>query len=186
MTSTGYDEELYADLADDYDSSLKGPSSYSPDQRQALEIYTGLAYGGNGYEWLNKALRNGDQGALDEHASAGGMTYRQVSDHLHAAMSQTRTSRDMVVFRGIRAGAIPPLQIGDEITDDAFISTSVDPGEAQDFSYTSDGTVLEVSVPKGTPALRGEPDEHELILKPGSRMRVVGREPNGHVKVVLV
>lgn len=189
MNSKGYDEELYADLKEDYSSALDEPRIYTQQQRDAISVYTGPSYGNNGYKLLNRALRRGDHDALKAEApirTGRGMTYQQVADHLNSAMDQTRTRRDMVVYRGIKPGGLPPVLVGDEITDHGFISTSMDPGEAQGFSYNSAGTLLEISLPKGTPALRGEVSEHELILKPGTRMRVVEKGPNGHIKVVLV
>jgi hypothetical protein len=190
--SDDYDEGLYDDLRDEYKRALEGPRSYTPDQRTAIRAYISPSFGGNGYEWLNKALRNGDRGALEAHAPTNGsqMTYQQIADHLHAALDQTRTKRDLVSYRGVKAGAIPKLQVGDEITDDGFISTSMDPGEAQGFSQELGGdkggaTVFEISVPAGTHALAGEKSEHELLLRPGSTFRVVSVE-GGFTKVVLV
>lgn len=185
MHSDRYDKGLYNDLLKEYSTSLsKQPSHYTSDQRTAIDTYSG-----NGYKQLNEALRTGDRGALDEPAfrgSTGDVTYQGVADHLLVAMSQTRTTRDVVVFRGVKEGGLPPLRVGDELVDRGFISTSMDPGEAEGFSYNKLGTVLQVVVPKGTPALRGNPDEHELILRPGTRMKVVGKDSNGHIKVVLL
>lgn len=179
----GYDEELYNDLIGEYNDSVSKKGEYTPNHRAAIDSYAGYSY-----KHLNRYLRGGGQSNPSSTPNAD--QWQKMSDLLNEALDQTQTKRDLVVYRGVRGGAIPKLQVGDEITDHGFISTSMDPGEAQGFSegYATDGpgaTVFEVSVPAGTHALQANVDEHELVLRPGSTMRVVSIE-NGITKVVLV
>lgn len=179
-----YDEEVYNQLTGEYNGSISKSGEYTSDQQAAVH-----SYAGSSYKYLNRYLRKGGQSnpGSTPHADK----WQKMADLLHEALNLTRTKRDVVVYRGVKPGAIPPLQVGDEITDDGFISTSMDPGEAQGFGqgYHSDTgakpTVFQVSVPAGTNALRANEDEHELVLGPGSTMRVVSIE-NGFTKVVLV
>lgn len=177
-----YDEEVYNQLTGEYNSSVN-KGEYTPQHRAAID-----AYAGHSYQYLNRYLREGGQANSSSVPHAD--KWQKMADLLHEALDRTTTKRDLVVYRGVKAGAIPKLQVGDEITDHGFISTSMDPGEAQGFGegYSEAGakpTIFEVSVPAGTHAVRANEDEHELVLRPGSTMKVVGIE-NGITKVVLV
>lgn len=186
--SDDYEKADYERLRREYESAVDRPETYSYEQRAAI-----ASYAGSGYKWLNRYLRNNEQENLAaEHsklsvATRSTASWQRMADLLHEAMDQSRTNRDVVVFRGVRKGALPPnLKVGDEITDDGFISTSMDPGEASGFGWDDPGaTIFHVSVPRGTNALPGSKDEHELILRPGSTMKVVGFE-GPFTKVVLV
>lgn len=177
-----YDEAVYNDLAGEYNTSVN-KGEYTSEHRAAIS-----SYAGSSYKYLNRYLRGGGQSnpGSTPHADK----WQKMADLLNEALDRTTTKRDLVTYRGVKAGAIPKLQVGDEITDHGFISTSLDPGEAQGFSESygpkdTPATVFEVSVPAGTHALLANEDEHELVLRSGSTMRVVAIE-DGITKVVLV
>lgn len=181
--SEGYDEDLYNDLRDDYNNSVSRSSEYTSDHRAAIS-----AYAGPGYKPLNQYLRRGGDPKSSDVPHAD--KWQRMADLLNEALDRTTVKRDLVVYRGVRPGAIPKLQVGDEITDDGFISTSMDPGEAQGFAegLATNGTgatVFQVSVPAGTHAVQANEDEHELVLRPGSTFRVVAIDGE-FTKVVLV
>lgn len=106
-----------------------------------------------------------------------------VHRHLLSALSKSKTTRAITVFRGLKDGK-PPLKVGDTVTDEAWVSTSYDPDMAQGFAQSS-GKVMVIELPKGTNAILTESDEElEILLGPGVPMRVV-REDGRYLHMEL-
>lgn len=86
------------------------------------------------------------------------------------------------VFRALPAEVVPNLETGSFITDNGWSSTSFSPRGAEDFGSLK----LEIELPKDTRVIFGDGDEGELVLHPGSIVKLVGQNENGSWRAVLV
>ena len=108
---------------------------------------------------------------------------------------------DMVLHRGIHSDyandVIAKYQVGDLFTDQAYVSTSTDKQQAEEFATYSDevdneGFTLEILVPAGTrgiyvPEYLGsyqENAENEIVLDRGTTFRVIARTEDASGKLV--
>lgn len=166
-------------------------------------------YRATGYRWVNSQLRGTAEVARAEWNESEG--YEDITkDDLkrwakeaqppldHALETAPRVPMDITVFRGMPKHE---LQVGDEIDDPAYVSTSLTRGRPDDFaSWQTErsewpeedgpkqppGETIEIRVPKGTKAIyldafdedqsRGL-REHELLLARGLTYRVVSVDP---------
>jgi hypothetical protein len=148
----------------------------SPDEAWAKEEWFGGEddYGNETYVALNDYKRNGingqfaqgwDQDHLDE-----------IDQHLTSALPKSKTTRDMVLYRGLRDGR-PPLSVGDTIQDPGWQSLTysydVSRGFARLDGNASKAKILIISVPKGSNLLNiKDPIELELLAGPNTPMKV--------------
>lgn len=101
------------------------------------------------------------------------------------------TDRPMTVFRGIaRTDPIAAVKVGKTVQPRIFMSTSIKRRVAEDFA--DGGVILEIKVPEayhGTAWVHPYPDinhrEWEMLFRPGSRFRVIDKEP-GHITLEAV
>lgn len=148
-------------------------------------------YAGGDFGPANRVLRgieNGERPGL--------------ADAFDRLLAGSRTTDDLVVYRGLRTGQgvfgprsqWPDDFTGFQWTDRGFLSTSVSESSAAEFAGTvggPGGILLRVRVPRGTGALdlRHAPlDEGEVLLDRGLSLRVVGqstRQVNGQTVRVL-
>lgn len=135
------------------------------------------AYYGGDYKNMNAAYRKTEQ--------PDGRT-RRAMQSLDAGfdVESARTTEDIEVYRGIFNGAraFGAAWYADDLTGLTWTelspaSTTANPAVAEKFTskYTDAGVRLRVKVPRGTPAMRLSEwgDEAEVLLRPGTRFRVV-------------
>lgn len=147
----------------------------------------GLYLGGARY---NSALRSG--AGIDEY------TQQYIDDLNGFIAKQPALSEATTVYRGMSNSYFPPgLKPGDVMGEPAFMSTSLKLDEAQIFAGTSHGTIMEITLPKGSrglsvnhatlPDQSGIPAEYrevrnaldreaELLLPSNTRHRITGIE----------
>jgi hypothetical protein len=135
----------------------------SSEEDEALEWYKG-----EGFDTINQDMRNAGYSEDDR------------ADFIEATLARGKTTTDMTVWRGLDSELeeFEGDMTGAVFSDAAFLSTSLVEGVA---SAHSDGLVMEIRVPKGTPAINMErwgvtgwaEGEAELLLKNGLNFRVI-------------
>lgn len=136
----------------------------------SLEEYTGDGFGN-----INHGLRN---------PPPRGSSVGEIR-HMTKAIGRTALSNDAVVFRGSNLGGAAPPKIGSVITDKGFMSTTIDPRIAAEFSEGI-GTTMKISVPKGTKGIYVDSfslaeEELEFIMQRGTSIKITGRVKVGSV-----
>ena len=141
-------------------------------------------YCGDSYAAMNSLLRG--------KYKAGGtsLTKAQVKANVEALqglMKQSKLPEDLVSFRGLPGKFVNLLNVGDEFSDKAFLSSSVDKNKALGFMGMSDnGVLLRIEVDKGTQAIPatslnkeysgyGWLDEAEILFNSGQKFSVVSK-----------
>lgn len=134
------------------------------------------------YQAINQGLRNGAE--LDSKTKA-------TIKALDKTFADAHTTEPIEVYKGLENAFADKLEPGMTFEDNGFASTSSDPKTAKSFSG-SKGTILKISVPKGSKALSiaGQseyPDEQEVLLNRGGTYKVtdVTTDANG-VKTIHV
>jgi hypothetical protein len=114
---------------------------------------------------------------------------------IDAVMAESPLPEPILVYRGAeRIGGVRPDEaigerrnlVGKEFTDKAFVSTTTDAAHASWFG----GTVLRITVPEGTSAIRmadrkgteRDQQESEILLDRGLTFRVVAQHGRGELK----
>jgi hypothetical protein len=141
---------------------------------------------------INGFLRTGEYGDYD--------LEEEMPDYLDAMdnlISQTETPREMALYRGIGGegyDTFAGMKVGDVYTDKGYVSTTPNPDQLWEFLPANNGgykgTVLEITVPKGTQLLSVKKyfegvsksfapadsilDENEHILPRGLKFKVTG------------
>lgn len=94
------------------------------------------------------------------------------------------TKADITTFRGIKSDPFDKLKPGDSFVDKGFISTSANARWAQ--RMAKGGPLIEIQIPKGTKIVGGiaESQESELLLRPGSKFRVISRDTKKNHMIV--
>lgn len=167
-------------------------------------------YQGSDFRAVNKVLRGmpADRFVEEDYAGSNDIDPASARDHLDKQieliddvmdvskiMSDIRVLRGTETGRGIFGDRLAGSLTGFEWTEDAFVSTTVDP-DVVDY-FTTTGLSMEILVPAGTGAVnlsgfrnsRGGSDEAEVLLQRGLRMRVVSDTGPGdprQLKVVIV
>lgn len=109
------------------------------DQRQAAGLYLGGAR-------YNAALRSG--APIDEY------TQKYIDDLNGFIHKQPGLTEPATAYRGLSTNYFPQnLKPGDVLNEPAFMSTSLKLDQAELFAGTSHGTIVEVTLPKGSKAL---------------------------------
>jgi hypothetical protein len=172
-------EEVYESLRKAYGpSGLEDLARYVAFQRPLSDDERVLMfqYFQTGYLRLNPVLRQGGVGAQ----CLQPLVFALVSVLTHLVAPYTGT-----VYRGLKlsAAALAEYQTGHEFVWPAFSSTSVDRSVAQSFAVSYDADQLPVLLQlssKSCRDVRGASDklnEHEILCLPGTRVRVLRREP---------
>lgn len=182
----------------DYDDVRK-TSDFSPDaykqqsindakdldfnQRNALE-----GYSKDDYRKINDSLRGKDVDySTPEQKERLDNQINTISDTLDSK----ELSEDMTLYRGLNEpksifgeeyadkslDQLRQENIGKVVYDDGFCSTSIDRGTAQDFANSWNGTVMEISAPKGANGMcmsevSAYSGENEVLLQKGSGFRI--------------
>lgn len=145
------------------------------------------------YQLLNDTLRGSGQHDLSLVDAEGLDELDTMNDHLTAALAKSKTTRDVTVYRGV--SGLGQVEVGDVLTDPGWQATSLNPDVANDFlgggiagaKGTGDSRIMVITIPKGKNALAvREKDQfekltgmkHEIVLGPGSPLRVVKTEGN--------
>jgi ribosomal protein S18 acetylase RimI-like enzyme len=93
------------------------------------------------------------------------LTVAEAAAEMDAQMKPSE--RRMTLYRGFDPAILVGLAVGDELTDDAFMSTSTGKEDASIY-----GRVLTLDVPAGTPAAAGFQDHQEIVLGRGQRLKI--------------
>lgn len=138
---------------------------YEDDLVKAVRDYTGSTY-----RPINEALRANRKPDYEEVAT----TIREMDKAFKKAAPG---KEDLFVYRGVDASVTSRMEIGKVFQDDGFISTTVRPGFAKNWSKT----VMQIYVPKDAPhipvdAFSKNPGEYEIILARSSQFRVIGKD----------
>ncbi len=147
-------------------------------------------YRGGDYRPINRSLRGmpvtaSSQSDVDLGEEGFKRRVQDQIDLLDGVMKHSQLTDDVEVMRGTSTGkgvfgdALAHDLTGFEWTEDAYMSTSVNPAVAEEFTVS--GLLLNIRVPKGTGVVAlsgletpdGEEDEAELLLERGLRLRVV-------------
>jgi hypothetical protein len=181
---------LRSELKDEYRSATSS-RGVSNEESMAIEEWqngTDPSTGEETYVELNDFLRHGklpvadfdddeeydpDDDFDDDDAFSGGGNFidrdflENMDRKLRSALSKTKTTRAMTLFRGLRDGR-PPLAVGDTITDKGYSSLTYDPSIARGFTEAGgpESKILVIQAPKGSPLLQ-VPDDFELELLAG-------------------
>ena len=119
-----------------------------------------LKYDSMDYVKINGGLRKGELPAK----------YKQFVKDWDATFQPI--SRDTITYRGLKSGEmLKNAAVGDVIVDDAYVSTSLNPQIALAFGRGE--TILQVSIPKGSPVIVYNEMQSEFVLPRGSRLKVV-------------
>lgn len=157
--------------------SATAEKDLTPDEAWAKEEWFGGEddYGNETYVALNDFKRNGPNG---QHAKGWDLEHlEEIDQHLTSALPKSKTTRDLVVYRGLRDGR-PPLSVGDKIQDPGWQSLTYDYNVSRNFARLNEGDsskskILIISVPKGSNLLNiKDPIEQELLAGPNTPMTV--------------
>jgi len=173
--------------------AIKDFFGITPAENEAISAYQGSFYGS-----INSGLREGHVKSADARKYVQGLD--QVFEKIAA---KGGVPKAITVFRGTFPGLddnfdafLESAKAGDMMFDEGFVSTSMDPKIAEDFSLSPNGYLFEITVPKGTPALpvndiTGQlTSESELLLpraEKGASFRVknIVDGPPGKKKFVM-
>jgi hypothetical protein len=164
--------------------------NFSKEEHNRLDNYRDMAY-----SLVNKIERGDVSGVSDENIKKS----KEISESVSKSISKSEIKQDIVAYRGIKpsgevANFFKGLKVGDEYSDSAFISTSIDKSVADKFS--EGGVNLKILIPKGSKGLPMQnvgsetskdvySNEYEVLLDKGSNFRVVSKE-NNQITVALV
>jgi hypothetical protein len=150
----------FEDVAGMSEESYEQAGFFTPDQYDAHSEYIS-----DGYEDMNRYLR----GLFDELPTRPAYLEELLNsvDSLKSAFPSAGkvSEADDVLYRGIRGDAYNG-QVGDVITEQAFMSTSAYSGT------TGFGQAIKFNVPAGQEYLIGNLSEREIILPPGAKFRI--------------
>ena len=143
-----------------------------PERLKSPDYRAWLAYKGHQHYYINAVLRHPNQ----DHAKSDiKLTDNMLSAFNTVAVASKRAIR---TFRATRIldTKLNDLKPGSLITDRGFLSTSMSRYQAEDFTKPADGVKSPVlfilDVPKGTKMMGGSEIERELILGPGSTVKI--------------
>lgn len=174
-------ERLFRDAAGASSPALSPLTSI--EQLTPIERAAFISYTGEAFTEINGALREGRPAPVE-------------AEIIAAALERARLLADITVYRGIHGQAADDLrgadlQVGAQIIDPAFASTSRSNDKALQFAHQENGVVLAVRLRGNAKALdissiSKYEDELEVLLQRGTVMKVVSwDEQNGilHVEV---
>lgn len=140
---------------------------YSTDEVDAMFAYTLKTQ----YAEINGSLRQGKVNANVASWIKG----------LDSAISKVFLPTSVLLFRGAQVKDIGNLEVGDVFQDKGFVSTSLDPNTAWEFTPADAGSVLiGIQTPQGTNVCKGQAGYRELILKRGLHFQVISKQTYYH------
>lgn len=173
--------------------SAPAPVKLTSEQIGAVEYYKG-----DGFYNDNKILRN-----PGEYSNSEVQMAKNNANRINSAIDTSKTTKDHVFYRGLRSGELfdsAESLVGKEIINDTVQSTTYAKGMAKSYAgilgeYSADpgkSVMLKINTPKGSSALNVadltniNSSEKEVLLKAGSRYRVLKVTNNGHYKEIEV
>jgi len=166
----------FSDLADEWHEKVSKKESSEGGLKQRLAALQG--YTGDGYVAMNAHLRG--------HRDGDAEVQQQISDLDALFDDAAETPKAVSVYRGIDGSFMRSLffdaKVGQALEDRAFLSTSIDPAEAEQFGDSQ----IEIQIPKGTKYLPGYGVEDELIFPRNSVLEIMEVDTkNFRVKLAL-
>lgn len=154
-------------------------------EKRALDFYTG-----NGYESINKVLRNPGKSDLDLGLFPSAVReVKEAVETLTKLLNSHETKEDLLLFRGTGFRSLglsrvedAPSLVGTVFNNDALLSTSFTEragGTTESFPFKGPNKLnLRIFAPKGTKGLNIDEvsvfqGENEFLLPPGSKLRFV-------------
>lgn len=125
------------------------------------------------------------------------LDYKPTIDNLDALLKRAKLEKSIKVYRGFRANGqevLKKMKPGDIFSDPGFMSTSLDPCIAFNFSPPEDKRIMRITLPKGSYAVHGaaagSPGEFEVILPRNIKLHLdhihqTSYIMNGHVMQFL-
>ena len=156
----------------DYENNVK--DYYS---KEAIKKYT-AGEGIQSYENINNYL-NGNKTFNEEEITKIKDTITKIDKCI-----ENKTQVDLYTYRGIAIDS-KEIQIGDEIKNKGYTSTSISKYIADDFTEYYKGTTIKIKVKKGTKALFIGPhsgsdyNEEELLFGRNTKIVITGKDDNG-------
>jgi hypothetical protein len=189
--SNGIDADISARRSKQMDRVLAEDAAHEaatgePDWETSFETLKGAQsdYQGDMHRLINAELRGTvDDSIIDDFGEENLSLVPDYTDALDTLIDRgDALSADTTVYRGIRSDLLPELsglEVGDTITDNGFMSTTMNPKIAVNFAGgTPDGVtgaVMRIKAPAGTKAWVMPPiGEAELLLPRGLQMRITG------------
>jgi len=136
--------------------------SISEEQKRAMIMYSGVKF-----RDVNHALRHGSSGEE-----------RLVSTLDSIIQNDATSIKDpIIVYRGFPPNIVKGKAIGDTLTDNAFVSTTLSPSVAKKF-----GTVATIIIKPGTRGMAmyrvsKYPEEMEILLNRGTKFTIIQTKP---------
>ena len=175
------DEAMKQRLQDAHETAWK---NMSKSERDAA-----LMYKGPYYQTINAAVRLGD-GNFDpnewvELFDEDGDTIAEMRmgaaiRNLDSAIDRFELNEDVIAFRGVTADFAPTQAPGEIFSGNQYFSTSIERRVGETFAGIINGVdrggghLLEIRVPRGTPALYlGKMSEAELLINRNAQYRVI-------------
>lgn len=155
-----------------------GSREFNPGQKEAINIYTKAPS-------FASRVRQGDIPA----------SAQKYVKNLDSAIASSPIDEDIEVYRGVGNGVFPEGDlIGTEFTDKSFVSTTYSRDMATEFRQrtagTKGGTIMQISIPRGTNALDmersgfGIRNEREVLLGRNSLFRITSDSHRGSVRII--
>ena len=164
----------------------------------AINTYTTGGY----YQRINYLARHGAASATSEYGAKDVEEAERITKILASTLDSSKVPMDVVAYRGMRLDGdkqeryvkrYGSLGVGDVVIDKGFLSTSVNARVGLEFSEydTEPGAVLEIRVPKGAKglyisSLSEIPEEGELLLQRGTKLRLVEKKTATHLVFEVV
>ena len=150
--------------------------------KEKLALYS---YSGNNYTRINKQLRG-----LEEKSSY----VQEIIGRLDSVMKKSRTTEDMIAYRGISSSIFKSTEIGTEIIDEGFGSTTTKLSIAKRFAESSayqqsknnpdsSALIMEIRIPKGSRAVSMRKfttykTEDEILIDKKAKYKIVKSDKN--------
>lgn len=165
-------EEIKAFRTRELAASARQFSALSPKEQRAVFEYTGQASG----------RMNWEMGQVGGDVSKLSAPVRARVEALTAALDKTELKTSAILYRFAKterlASSSGEIKVGSVVTDNGFVSTSVEQEQAREFSRTG-RSMLVLKAPKGSKGLfvgdesrSKNPYENEVILQRGTRYRI--------------
>ena len=142
-------------------------SKATPDD---MQLYAPSAYTGVAFSAINYGLRRNRPLSSD---------MQEITLELDTLVDGSVAPDVTYSYRGIKQAEADKMEMGKVFQDDAFVSTSLDPEVALDFTSSTSKTVLQIQTGTGQKILpiyatSTVPAEWEMLLPRGAQMRVIG------------
>lgn len=171
----------FKEVKDDLKLRMEYNSNKIFDKLKMQDLDVIESYVHNDYELYNQYLANPDFQDIDEDSIKN-------IEKIEKIISKSKMENNIKVYRGTQKSFIANKDIGDNIDDGIFLSTSINKEQAEHFAkLTNDSVLYEINVPKGSKALYignnlddSEEDgyEQELLLSKNTKMKITDKYKN--------